>query len=195
MLDKLDAWDRQVLIFLNQLHADALDPVVFYLTKTEVWIPLYIILLYLIFRDHKKRGWLVIVGVALCILLTDRITSGLMKPGFERLRPSHNPELEGILHLVNGYRGGLYGFASSHAANTVGIALFVFLLFRKTYSHIWLIFLWAALMSYTRIYLGVHYPGDIIVGAGVGLACGYASFRFYKWLASRKAPTDSSSTS
>lgn len=187
MLEQLDAWDKQALVFLNQFHADALDPVVFYMTRTDFWIPLYAVLLYLIFKNYGKRGWFVVAGIAVSILLTDQITSGFMKPYFERLRPSQNPELEGILHLVNGYRGGLYGFASSHAANTTGIALFIFLLFRSKYRFIGLMFVWAGIMCYTRIYLGVHYPGDILVGIVVGLVSGFAAFKFYEWLRRRYA--------
>jgi undecaprenyl-diphosphatase len=185
MLEQLKDWDQQLLLFLNGLHADILDPVAFYLTKTEFWVPLYAFLLFLIFRDHKKQGWFIMAGVVVCLFLTDRITSGLMKPFFERLRPSHEPSLEGVLHLVNNYRGGLYGFASSHAANTTGIALFIFLLMRGTYRWAWMMFLWAGIMSYTRIYLGVHYPGDILVGMLLGLACGYAAFRLQRWLRKR----------
>lgn len=185
MLEQLDAWDKQAIVFLNGFHADALDPVVYYLTKTEFWTPLYIFLIYLVFRNYKMEGWFVMAGATVCILLADRITAGLMKPFFERLRPSHNPELEGMLHLVNGYRGGLYGFASSHAANTTSVALFLFLLFRNRYRYIGWMFAWAALMCYTRIYLGVHYPGDILTGILVGLLSGLAAFRFYQWLKKR----------
>jgi undecaprenyl-diphosphatase len=185
MLEQLDTWDRQAIIFLNGFHADALDQVVYYVTKTEFWFPLYAWLLFLIFRDYKKQGWFVLAGAAVCILLADRITAGLMKPFFERLRPSHDPELEGILHLVNGYRGGLYGFASSHAANTMAISLYLVMLFRHRYRYIVWMFGWAGLMCYTRIYLGVHYPGDILTGIVVGLLCGFAAFRFHQWLTKR----------
>ncbi len=188
MLEQLKAWDEQLLIFLNQFHSPMFDSIAFYLTKTEFWIPLYGFLLYLIFRDHKKQGWVAVAGIALSIIITDQITSGLMKPYFERLRPSHEPALEGILHLVDNYRGGLYGFASSHAANTTGIAVFVFLLLRPTYTWAWTIFIWAAIMSYTRIYLGVHYPGDILTGAVVGVIGGYISFRFQLWLKDKVKP-------
>lgn len=183
MLETLDNWDKQAIVFINSFHADWLDPIVYYVTMTEFWIPLYLYLMYLIFRDHGKRGWLVMAGIVLCIVLTDRITSGLMKPYFERLRPSNNPAL--TLHLVYGYRGGMYGFASSHAANTMGIAIFVFLLMRQTYRYSWLMFAWAAIMCYTRLYLGVHYPGDILAGTLVGLTAGLVAFRFYRWLVDR----------
>ena len=185
MLEQLRAWDEQLLLFLNGLNAPWLDTVAFWLTKTECWIPLYALLLYLIFSKHKKEAWFVLAGIALSLVLSDQITSGIMKPFFERLRPSHEPGLEGVLHIVNGYRGGLYGFVSSHAANTAGVALFVFLLFRSVYRYAWTIFVWAAVVSYTRIYLGVHYPGDVFIGVLVGLACGFAGFRFYGWLKTR----------
>lgn len=186
MIDQLIEWDTDLLLFLNQFHTPWLDPVAFWITKTEFWMPLYILLVYLVFRNYKKEGWLILAGVILSIILSDQITSSLMKPFFHRLRPSQQPSLQGILHLVNDYHGGLYGFASSHAANTMGVALFVFLLFKKTYRWIWLMFIWAFIIAYTRIYMGVHYPGDILAGALVGVLSGFAGFGFYRWL-KRKA--------
>ncbi|NOT76522.1 MAG: phosphatase PAP2 family protein [Cyclobacteriaceae bacterium] len=185
MLEQIKEWDQQLLLFLNQFHTDWLDPVVLLVTRTDFWLPLYAFLIFLIFKNYKKEGWLVLVGVAVTILLADRITAGVMKPYFHRLRPSNEPGLQGILHLVDNYRGGLYGFASSHAANTTGVALFCFLLFRDKYKWIGLLFLWAFVMTYTRIYLGVHYPGDIITGAAVGLLSGYAGYHSYRWLTTK----------
>ena len=185
MIEQLKSWDEHLLLFLNQFHTPWLDPVVMLITKTEFWIPLYLFLIYLIFRNYRKEGWLILLGVAITIILSDQITSGLMKPFFERLRPSNERSLDNLLHIVDGYRGGLYGFASGHAANTTGVAFFIFLLFRDKYRWMWLIFIWAFVMSYTRIYLGVHYPGDILVGVLVGLASSYAGYRFYRWLSSR----------
>jgi undecaprenyl-diphosphatase len=182
MINQLKEWDEQFLLFLNQFHSDWLDPVVLLVTKTQFWIPLYLILLFLIFKNYKREGFIIVAGIALTILLADQITSTIMKPFFLRLRPSHEPSLKGLVHIVNGYLGGQYGFASSHAANTTGVAFFIFLLFRNRYRWIGLIFIWAFVMSYTRIYLGVHYPGDILVGALVGLGSGYAGHKFYLWL-------------
>jgi undecaprenyl-diphosphatase len=187
MIEQLKGWDKELLLLLNGFHTDSLDPLVMLVTRTDFWIPLYLVLLFLIFKNYNKKGWLVLAGVALTVLLADQVTSGLMKPYFQRLRPSNEPALEGVLHLVDSYRGGLYGFASSHAANTTGVALIVFLVLRNFYKWIWVIFIWAFVMSYTRIYLGVHYPGDIIVGAMIGLASGYAGFGFYLFL-KRKFP-------
>jgi undecaprenyl-diphosphatase len=185
MLEQLKQWDQELLLWLNGFHSPGMDPIMFWVTKTEFWIPLYLLLLYLIFRDHKKAGWYILAGLILSLALSDLITYRIMKPLFHRLRPSHEPGLQGLLHIVNDYRGGLYGFASSHAANCFGIAFFIHLQFRKSYRWVGLMFLWAFIMSYTRIYLGVHYPGDILVGGLVGLLAGYIGYRFSEWMKKR----------
>lgn len=154
-------------------------------TKTPFWLPLYLALVYLIIKNKKWNTLYILVGVALTITLADQITSGFMKPFFARLRPSQESGLTGILHTVNNYKGGLYGFASSHAANTFGVAMFIWLLFKRKYHWISVIFIWAAFIGYTRIYLGVHYPGDILVGAVIGLLCGWIGFLFANWLVSK----------
>ncbi len=181
MIETLSDWDTRFFLFLNQFHWDWLDPVIMFITRTESWLPLFVLLIYLIVRNHKKETWLVLLAIIITVVLADQITSSLMKPFFHRLRPSHEPALESLIHLVDGYRGGTFGFASSHAANTTGVAFLIFLLFREKYKLIWTIFIWAFIMSYTRIYLGVHYPGDILVGALVGAGCGYAAFRLFTW--------------
>lgn len=160
--------DREWFLFLNGLHADWLDPVMFLITKTWIWAPLYIFLLFLSIKTDKKESWMILVGVALVILFADQVTSSIMKPYFARLRPSQDPTMDGLVHLVNDYHGGLYGFASGHAANTFGTALYFWLVFRDKYKWISLLFVWAIVMTYTRIYLGVHYPGDILCGILVG---------------------------
>ena len=157
------------MLWFNGFHTQALDPLMMLMTKTIFWLPLYLILVFLVFKRFKMEGWFFLTAVALAILLADQITSGFMKPFFARLRPSQEPSLEGLLHLVDGYKGGRYGFASGHAANTFATAFLIWRLFKDIYRWVGLIFLWALLMAYTRIYLGVHYPGDILVGAMVGL--------------------------
>lgn len=181
--------DKEWLIYINSFHAPWLDPIMFWITKTEMWIPLYVFLLYLIIKTYKTKSWIVLIGVGLTILIADQVTASIMKPYFARLRPSHDPALDGIIHLVNGYKGGLFGFASGHAANTFGIALFFWLTFRLRYRWIAFMFIWAALMTYTRMYLGVHYPFDILVGSIVGLIAGFVAFKVSQYLITRYGAT------
>jgi undecaprenyl-diphosphatase len=187
MIEKLIEWDKKLLLLLNSFRASWLDPVVLLLTETFFWLPLYLFLLYVVIKTFKKKSWIPLLGVTITIVLTDRITSGFMKPFFQRLRPSREPSLDGMVQLVTDfsgevYYGGLYGFASSHAANTFGTAFFFWLLFRKTKSWIVWLFPWAVVMTYTRIYLGAHYPGDIIVGGLVGLLCGWIGYQCQRLL-------------
>jgi len=192
MIDQLIALDKELFFILNGIHTPWLDIIMESMSKTLVWLPLYLFLFYQIFKEYKTRSWIVLLGVGLVILLTDQTTSSFMKPFFGRLRPSHEPSLEGLIHLVNGYTGGTFGFASSHAANTFGLATYLTLVFRSSKPWMMWLFLWAALMSYTRIYLGVHYPGDIAVGAAVGMLFGWISFLIYErvslMIAQRKTP-------
>ena len=179
MIDYLIELDKQLFLFFNGMYATWLDPVMEVFSKTPASIPLYAFLLYHIYGAYKQRTWGILLSVGLLILMTDQFTSGLMKPFFERPRPSHEPTLEGMIHLINGYSGGNYGFASSHAANTFGIAMFLSCLLKLQKPWINWLFLWAAFVSYTRIYQGVHYPGDIIVGALIGVAFGWLVFKLY----------------
>jgi undecaprenyl-diphosphatase len=176
-MDKLRALDEQLFVYLNNLHATFLDQPMYYMSRTYLWIPLHLYLLYIIIKHYGKESWVIIVCIALSILMADQFTSGLMKPFFSRLRPSHEAHLESAIHIVNNAKGGLYGFASSHAANTFALAFFIWLLFKDQYKYISLIFLWAILVCYTRIYLGMHYPGDLLAGAIVGLISGYIGYR------------------
>ena len=186
-MEKLIELDKEILIFLNSFHVSWLDPVMLFLTQTFVWLPLYLFLIYIIVIDFKKNFWIALLGITITLVLTDGITSGIMKPYFERLRPSREPSLEGLIHLAldhNGkvYKGGMYGFASSHAANTLGTATFFFLVFRDTRKWMGWLFVWAIGMTYTRIYLGVHYPGDILTGGIIGVICGWFGYKLVGWI-------------
>lgn len=183
MINDLIELDKDLFIYLNGLHSPWLDAAMFLMSETYCWIPLYGLILYLCYVNFGKDSWLIVVGVSLTVFFSDQITSTLMKPFFMRLRPSHEPQLQGIVHLVKGYRSGsLYGFASSHAANTFGIATFVWLLFKQRYKSVSFLFAWALIVSYTRIYLGVHYPGDILAGAIIGVFFGYCFYRLFKFM-------------
>lgn len=188
MLESLEQFDQELFLFLNGLHQPWLDQLMFYLTKAVSWIPVYLILLYLIAKTYNWKIMLwSLLGVAVVIALGDRISVELFKEVFLRYRPSRNIDLGPHVHLVNGYRGGMYGFVSSHATNFFGIATFVGLLIRKKYPKAlpWIV-LWALFICYTRIYLGVHYPSDIFVGTLLGITIGYFVYRLFKALLLRE---------
>jgi undecaprenyl-diphosphatase len=182
MLEFLLELDQKVFFILNGLYTPWLDPVMFYISKTAFWIPLYAFLLFLLIKNFKKKSWVILVCIIITIVLADQITSSGLKPFFQRLRPSRDPALQGMVHTVNGYVGGKFGFASSHAANTMGIALFFWLLLANRYKWVWTLFAWAIIVAYSRIYLGVHYPGDILVGMLLGLLAGWVGFTLSKKL-------------
>ncbi len=178
MIDRLKEIDRELFLFLNSLHHPWLDQLMYYMSEKLFWIPVYLLFMFLIVRVHGMRTMLwSVLGVALVITLADRISVELFKNVFVRYRPSRNLEIGELIHIVNDYRGGLYGFVSSHAANFFGVATFIFMLLRKAYAKwAWLIFVWAALISYTRIYLGVHYPADILAGGLLGMLIGWVVY-------------------
>ncbi|REG91445.1 phosphatase PAP2 family protein [Algoriphagus antarcticus] len=175
MIEQIKTWDEEIFLWLNSFHTDWLDALMFQLSQTFIWIPFYLILFYFIYKVDSKRTWWVLGGVAMTILIADQVTSGLMKPFFERLRPCHDERWNLVIHNY-GRCGGLYGFASSHAANTFGLAVFLNLKMKGKLRFLPWLFLWAAVVSYTRIYLGVHYPMDILVGALVGAAAALISW-------------------
>jgi len=169
----MEAIDSRLFLILNGWHTGWLDTVMVSITEMWPWIPIYLLLLYLVFRQYGKRGWWILLGVCLVILCSDQLSAHVCKPLFHRLRPCFNPELEGLVHLPKGLPGGQYGFVSSHAANTFGVAAFLSAALHKSYRSIgWWLYAWALVSSYSRIYIGVHYPGDIIAGAALGVLVG-----------------------
>lgn len=174
--------DTQLLLFLNGFHSSFWDHFMWGYTSKYTWIPLYMALIAYAVLRWRKRSIYVIAALILSVCLADYIASGILKPLVGRLRPSWVEELQGVLHLIDGYKSGLYGFVSSHAANTVGVAA-LFALLSKERAASATLWIWAVLNAYSRIYMGVHYPGDIIggalIGVGVALLCYYLLRRFY----------------
>lgn len=189
MLETLIELDKELFFFLNGLHAEWLDHIMYWISDKLIWIPFYAWLLYLIIREYKLKAIIWLAGIGLAITAADQLLSGFMKPFFERYRPSRDPELEGLVHIVKGYTGGRYGFASSHAGNVFALTTFIFFMFRKKYGWIGRLFLWAVIVSYSRVYLGVHYPGDILVGAIVGVIMGWLFYILSAKVYSKYYPT------
>ncbi len=168
--------DEALLLYLNGMHCPAIDSVMWFVSGKLSWLPLYILLTYFMWRRLGWRQTVVsLLFIAAMIALCDRACSHLIRPLFERLRPSNlqNP-ISSLVHIVNGYRGGAYGFPSCHAANTFALAVFQMLLFRNRWAV--LLLAWAVVVCYSRVYIGVHYPGDIAVGMLIGSAFGTAFY-------------------
>jgi undecaprenyl-diphosphatase len=178
MIEYLKLIDQELFLFLNGFHNEFFDGIMYWITRQETWYPFYLIAIIWMFWKFRKKAFIPLMLIILAITITDQVTSGLMKPLFERLRPCHNPDIQQFVHTVNGC-GGLYGFASGHAANSFALATLLFLFFRQNGRYWALLFLWAAMVAYSRVYVGVHYPGDIIVGGLIGWLTGSGIYYFY----------------
>ncbi len=186
MLDQLLQWDQDLFLFLNGLNAPFFDFLMYWISDKYIWIPFYAFLMALIIKSYKTEAILVAIFIALVVTLSDQSSVKLFKDVFERLRPCHEPALNGLVHTVYGRCGGQFGFVSSHAANAFGMAVLVTLLLKKHFWWIgWLLIPWAAVVSYSRVYLGVHYPGDIIGGALLGILCAYITYVLFRFTSHR----------
>jgi undecaprenyl-diphosphatase len=174
MLDWIIELDTQLFLYLNNLGVSQWDAFWRAVSGKFIWIPLYAVLLSGFYRYYKLKGFLIVVlFVVLNVFATDQGSVQLFKEQFMRLRPCHVEALQENMRLVKDSCGGQYGFISSHASNTFGLALFAGLALRRKLP--WLIYLlvaWAAMVSYSRVYLGVHYPTDILAGGVFGAICG-----------------------
>lgn len=189
MLEKLNALDTKLFLWLNSLHTPFMDKLMWFISGKEEWVPLYLVIIGVIIYKYRWRSIYVFIAVGVFVTLADQISTNVFKEGIKRLRPSHAENLKGLVHLYtksNGevYFGGLHGFVSSHAANSFAMATFTAYLFNVKWYSI-SIFAWAAVVSYSRIYLGVHYPGDIIGGALLGFVIGWGVFKLYSYLTNR----------
>jgi undecaprenyl-diphosphatase len=161
--------DARLLLIVNGAHSPFFDAVMWCISGRWIWIPFYAVLAYLLFRRMSwKRASICLVTIGLIILAADQTCATLIRPEIGRLRPANlNNPLSSFVHVVNGYRGGRYGFPSCHAANTFALAVFMSLVIRHKWFTV-MMFSWAFIVSYSRMYLGVHYFGDLFCGATIG---------------------------
>lgn len=188
-LQLLNGWDTDLLLAINGQHNAFFDVFMYAYSGKWVWVPMYAALVYFLARNLPwKSALFCFIGVALAITFADQAGASLIRPLAERLRPSNleNPISE-FVHVVNGYRGGRYGFPSCHAANTFGLAFYLMFVVRRKALTFFLM-AWALLTCYSRAYLGVHYPGDLLVGAIVGLLAALLAYGLFRWISRYRRP-------
>lgn len=185
VIQTISDWDKSAFLYLNGHHNDLMDYVMTLFTLTPTWLLFYGVTLYIIVHKYGRKSVPVIIGLILILLLSDQI-SNIFKHSVMRLRPSNDPAIAPLTHIFFN-KGGSYGFVSAHAANAFSFATFSTLLFRSKRYAVF-IFLWAICIAYTRIYLGVHYPGDILGGMVVGTLVGWGVFKLLILIESHAFP-------
>lgn len=177
MIETIIEIDKILFLFINSIHTSFFDRLMFAITQTKTWIPFYLLILIYLTYTFKKKSFIIVGVIAVVVGLSDFTASTLFKKSTKRLRPSHEISLNEKVHIVNGYRGGKYGFFSSHASTTFSFSTFILLLYKKRSRFFFLLPFWAFLVSYSRIYLGVHYPLDIFCGAICGIFYGFLGYK------------------
>lgn len=176
--DQLIIWDKQTLLTINSYHQPWLDRFMWLVSETLLWVPLALAFLLILLRNKGNKTLFILLALGLLILFTDQVSSSIIKPLVERFRPTHDPEFGDWVNVVNGYRGGLYGFISSHAANMFAFAGFSVFLVRNLPYTVFML-LWASLVAFSRIYLGVHFPLDVLCGGLFGFLSGWGMYALY----------------
>jgi undecaprenyl-diphosphatase len=173
----LERFDQQLFLFINSSNSPFFDKVMHAISGKLIWVPLYLAILIYLGIKYKRKFLIILIFIILAATLADQ-SSVLIKNIVHRLRPCHEPSLIGMVHLVNGECGGLYSFVSSHATNCFDAALLSLLFIKKNWYSISIV-LWAFIIGYSRIYLGVHYPGDVIGGSVIGAFIGWTVYKLY----------------
>jgi undecaprenyl-diphosphatase len=177
MIDKILSLDTRLFIYLNSLGTENWDQFWLQLTKQISWTPLFLLLLYVIYKKNGMKGSLLLVlFVAVLLLFTDQ-TTNIIKNNVQRLRPCSEPTISSLIRIVK--PSATFSFFSGHAANSIAVSSFLYLILRRNITYIWLLFLWPLLFAYSRIYLGLHYPLDIICGYLYGMLTGFLFFNLY----------------
>lgn len=180
MLDKFLPYEENLFFLINGTNSNFLDNTMWLYSDLKIWMPIAFVLTINIIYKTSWTKWLpVLLAITIVFILCDQFSSHLIKPLFERPRPTHYPGIMESVRTLNGYTGGRYGFISGHATNAFGFAIFTLLLFKNKYYTI-VILIWAALISYSRVYLGVHFISDITVGAISGIILGMLVYKLYQ---------------
>jgi undecaprenyl-diphosphatase len=177
MIDVLNNIDVNILYWVNSHHSNFLDQVMVFASGKLTWVVFYLFLLFLIIKKYKYKAVLAVLFIAIAITLSDQASVRLFKNVFLRLRPCHQPDVMENLRMIIGC-GGRYGFVSSHAANSFALVAFIILLLQKRWVSMMMI-IWGTLIIYSRVYLGVHYPSDVIAGSMVGIIAGGIAFGLF----------------
>ncbi len=178
MLEKIVSLDVKLFIFLNSLGSETFDGFWLIITKQTSWTPLFLLLLHFIFKQlGTKKTLYLMLFVAVLLFFTDQ-TANLFKNGLQRLRPCNNPEINSFIRIVQVRES--FSFFSGHAANSMAVATFLYLIFKRNFNYLWLFFLWPLIFAYSRIYMGLHYPIDIICGYLCGALFGFLMFKLYQ---------------
>jgi len=176
-MNKIEQLDQQLFLFLNSLNSPFFDQVMHAISGKLIWVPLYLAILIYLGIKNKRKFLIIILFLIIAAIISDQF-SVIIKNLVQRLRPCHQPELDGFVHLFRGECGGKFSFVSSHATNSFNVALLSLLFIRKRWYTISII-IWAAFVGYSRIYLGVHYPGDVICGSVLGALIGWGVYNLY----------------
>jgi undecaprenyl-diphosphatase len=189
LIEYLQTLDRHLLVAANAHHTRSLDAWMVFFSERLVWFPAYFVLLIVLGYLYRRRAFLLLPLLGLSVALADIVSSRFFKPYFARLRPCHDPQLSAVLNLANGC-GGQFGFISSHAANAFALAVFIALVLPRRFRLAKvLLFAWAAIVSYSRMYLAAHFPSDVLAGALLGSALAWGCFKLYEKGAEHWWPT------
>lgn len=180
MIETLVNFDRNLFLFINSMHSEFMDAIMWWAADRFIWIPLYVVLAFYLVRKYGKQGYIMVLFAALLILLSDQ-GSVLMKNSFERMRPCHDESLSFLVHTIKNKCGGKYGFVSSHAANTMAIFTYLMMITRNSNTTITgVLAAWVLLIGYCRVYMGVHFPADIVGGWIIGIIAAGITYVIYR---------------